>query len=66
MEFDSLVPLNFIFEKTNDYYFILYLLTMKTLNLHTNCYQPQPTKVWADSRVFNSERIGKLGDIDLG
>ena len=39
---------------------------MKTLTLHTNCYQPT-LKVWAGISVFNSEiRIKKSEDADVG
>ena len=44
----------------------LYLYKMKTLTLHTNCYQPT-LKVWAGISVFNSEiRIKKSEDADVG
>jgi len=38
---------------------------MKTLALHTNCYQPT-LKVWAGISMFNSEiRINKSGDTHI-
>jgi hypothetical protein len=30
---------------------------MKTLNLHTNCYQPMLERAWAGNSVFNSIKI---------
>lgn len=37
---------------------------MKTLTLHTNCYQPT-LKVWAGISMFNSERINMSGDMNV-
>jgi len=46
---------------------ILYILTMGTLNLHTNYCLPTLTKVWAGISMFNSQdRISKLEDTDVG
>ena len=40
---------------------------MKTLTLHTNCYQPMLERVWAGISVFNFDIKSKvLEDVILG
>ena len=53
--------------KTNDYYFFRYILTMKTLNLHTICSLATQRNEWQGIGMFSTianPAVLNLGKVD--
>jgi hypothetical protein len=53
--------------KTNDYYFFRYILTMKTLTLHTNCSLAAQRNEWQGIGMFSTianPAVLNLGKVD--
>ena len=55
------------FKQTNDYYFFRYILTMKTLNLHTICSLATQRNEWQGISMFSTianPAVLNLGKVD--